>query len=111
MRERGASRSSPPPTDRAQSVPADIAVAKGVQRAATGTPIVTSRRRPQACHRRPGLFLLVWRVKDSNLERHQPTDLQSERNARGTLTTRRVTGVSGPLRTAPPWEQALPGGV
>ena len=24
-----------------------------------------------------GLFLLVWRVKDSNLGRHQPTDLQS----------------------------------
>jgi hypothetical protein len=44
MRERGASRSSPPAA-RAKSVP-DTAVTNGVQRAATGTPTVTPRRDP-----------------------------------------------------------------
>jgi WD40 repeat protein len=76
MRERGASRSSPPATGRAKSVP-DAAVTNGVQRAATGTPTVTPRRNPSPVIAGQGLFLLVWRVKDSNLGRHQPTDLQS----------------------------------
>ncbi len=55
----------------------DTAVTNGVQRAATGTPIVTPRRSPQPVIAGQGLFLLVWRVKDSNLGRHQPTDLQT----------------------------------
>jgi hypothetical protein len=76
MRERGASRSSPPATGRAKSVP-DTAVTHGVQRGATGTPIVTPRRRPRPVIAGQESFLLVWRVKDSNLGRHQPTDLQS----------------------------------
>ncbi len=52
-RKRGESSSSPPASGRANSVP-DAAVTDGVQRGATGTPIVTSdeaptrRRRPRA---------------------------------------------------------------
>jgi hypothetical protein len=73
----GTSRSSPPATGRAKSVP-DTAVINGVQQGTTGTPIVTSQRRPPTCHRRPGAISPAWRVKDSNLGRHQPTDLQPE---------------------------------
>ena len=62
-------------TDRAKYVP-DVAATDGVQRVATGTPIVTSRRTPRPVISGQGPYLLVWRVKDSNLGRHQPTDLQ-----------------------------------
>ena len=76
MREQGWSRSSPPATARAKSVP-DAAVTNGVQRGATGTPTVTPQYSPWPVIAAQGSFLLVWRVKDSNLGRHQPTDLQS----------------------------------
>ena len=57
MRERGASRSSPPATGRAKSMP-DTAATNGVQRGARGTPIVTSRRSPQPIIAGQRLFLL-----------------------------------------------------
>jgi hypothetical protein len=75
MREQGWSRSGPPATGRAKSVP-DAAVTHGVQRGVTGTPIVTPHYGPWPVIAGQGQFLLVWRVKDSNLGRHQPTDLQ-----------------------------------
>jgi hypothetical protein len=67
--------SNPRATSRAKYVP-DAAVTHGVQRGATGTPIVTPERTPRPVIAGQRLFLLVWRVKDSNLGRHQPTDLQ-----------------------------------
>jgi hypothetical protein len=69
MRERGTSRSSPPATGRAKSVPD-----------AAGSHGDTDRRTqqtPQPVLAGQGLFLQVWRVKDSNLGRHQPADLQT----------------------------------
>jgi hypothetical protein len=63
-------------TGRAKYVP-DAAVTDGVQRGATGTPIVAPRRSVPTSHPRSGTIPTAWRVKDSNLGRHQPTDLQS----------------------------------
>jgi hypothetical protein len=78
MRERGVSRSSPPATGRATSVP-DTAVVgdpRSTTWGATGTPIVTPPTTAPAAIAGQGPFLLVWLVKDSNLGRHQLTDLQ-----------------------------------
>ena len=91
MREQGWSWSSPPATARARSVP-DAAVTTGVQRGATGTLTVTPQYSPWPVIAGQGSFLLVWRVKDSNLGRHQPTDLQSFRPAINLLPTLDATG-------------------
>jgi hypothetical protein len=48
-----------------------------MQRGTTGTPTVTPHYGPWPVIAGQGPFLLVWRVKDSNLGRHQPTDLPS----------------------------------
>jgi hypothetical protein len=37
----------------------------------------TTEAAPQPCSRWPETVLAAWQVKDSNLRRHQPTDLQS----------------------------------
>ena len=72
-RERGESRSSPPTIP-----PCQIrARCSGDQRSTAGTLIVTARRKPRPVIASQGPFVGWWRVKDSNLGRHQPTDLQS----------------------------------
>jgi hypothetical protein len=75
MRKHRWSRSSPPATARAKSAP-DATVTNGVQQGAMGDTDRYSPIRPPTVHRSSGAVPAAWRVKDSNLGRHQPTDLQ-----------------------------------